>query len=107
MRSQPSLLAQINVSGQAVATSGDYMQYFSPDLAHHHILDSRTGQSPLELASVTVVAPTCLQADALATAVTVLGKKKGIELLEKLPDIEALLVTKDLIEYRSTGFEIR
>ena len=104
-QSQAETIASIEVCDQAVATSGDYMQYFSPDLAHHHILSSRTGYSPTERASVTVVAPTCLQADALATAVTVLGKKKGIELIEKLPNIEALLVTKDLIEYQSTGFE--
>ncbi|MEN8242393.1 MAG: FAD:protein FMN transferase [Chloroflexota bacterium] len=104
---QAGLVASFKVSDRAVATSGDYMQYYSPDLTHHHILDSQTGYSPLEVASATVVAPTCLQADALATAVTVLGISAGLEKINRLPNADALLVTKDLTEYRSRGFNYR
>jgi thiamine biosynthesis lipoprotein len=61
------------------------------------------GYSPLEIASSTVIASTCLQADALATALTVMGKDLGLELIDKLPDVEALLVAKCMSEYRSKG----
>jgi thiamine biosynthesis lipoprotein len=102
---QSHMIASFDVSEQAVATSGDYMQFYSPDLVHHHIIDPRIGFSPSEIASSTVIASTCLQADALATAVTVLGIDKGLELINMLPDVEALLVAKDMQEYSSTGFQ--
>ena len=100
---QSNLIARFEIRDQAVATSGDYLYHFSPDLAHHHIIDPRLGYSPLEIASSTVLTSTCLQADALATALTVLGKDLGLELIDKLPDVEALLVAKDKSEYRSKG----
>ena len=52
-----------------------------------------------------MIAPTCLMAEVLATTLTVLGSEKGIGLIETLPDIEALLIAKDMKEYRSTDFE--
>ena len=52
-----SLLGKFAVRDQAIATSGDYMQPFTPDLSQHHILDPRAGYSAPELASATVVAP--------------------------------------------------
>ncbi|WP_051308894.1 FAD:protein FMN transferase [Desulfogranum japonicum] len=89
----------------AVATSGDYMQYFSKDMRHHHILDPRTGISPPELASATVTAPSVAKADALATAAMVMGPERSMDILASLPDCEALLIGKDLRQYRTTGFQ--
>ncbi|MBM9537505.1 FAD:protein FMN transferase [Desulfobulbus alkaliphilus] len=89
----------------AVATSGDYMQAFSDDLRHHHILDPRTGMSPLELASATVTAPSVALADGLATAAMVLGPKQALTVLEKYTGCEGLLISKDLHQYRTTGFQ--
>lgn len=80
----------------AVATSGDSLHAFAPDLSLHHILDPKRGTSPSELASVTVVAPTCALADALATAVMVCGVQKGVELISAFPGCEALLVDKQM-----------
>lgn len=51
--------------GWAIATSSDRHTSFSPDHQHHHILDPRTGYSPGYWSSVTVLAPTCVMADAL------------------------------------------
>lgn len=83
------------VSGQAMATSGDYLSAFTQDLTLHHILDPRSGLSPAELASVSVVAPSAMDADALSTALMVLGSSEGLQLVDQLPGVEALLVTKD------------
>ena len=56
----------------------------APDgIGGHHILDPRTGASPDAVASVTVVAPTAMLADALGTAAFVLGPAEGIRLLER------------------------
>ena len=63
----------LDVVDRAVATSGDYMQAFTADYEHHHIIDPRTGYSSAELASCTLTAPTAAEADALATMAMVLG----------------------------------
>ena len=88
----------------AVATSGDYLQAFTIDLRHHHILDPRTGMSPPELASATVTAPTVALADGLATAAMVLGPERAITALTRFPGCEGLFVGKDLRQYKTSGF---
>lgn len=98
-----SLITTITVKSKALATSGDYMQAFSQDFVHHHIIDPRTGHSSLELASVSVIAPTVVQADGLATAIMVLGQD-GIWLAEKLPSCEAYAIGKNLDIFKTDGF---
>lgn len=100
---------RLEVSGVGVATSGDYRnrrriggRWFG------HTIDPRTGW-PVEhgLASVTVVAPSCMRADALATAVMVLGPEAGLELIEGLAGCEAALFLREgeqLVEFESSGF---
>lgn len=90
----------------AIATSGDYMQAFSDDLRHHHILDPRTGMSPPELASATVTAPSAALADALATAAMVLGPERSMAAIGTFAGCEALLIGKDLRQYRTNGFQV-
>jgi thiamine biosynthesis lipoprotein len=63
----------------AVATSGDYERYFEQDsVRYHHILDPETGRPSRASASATVVAGTCMDADALATALFVMGPQWGV-----------------------------
>jgi hypothetical protein len=69
------------VSNQAVCTSGDYERVVAAP--EHHILNPRSGTSPSAVASATVVAPSAMLADALATAAFVLGPVEGIRLLER------------------------
>ena len=104
--SHPGLLARTSVHDNAVATSGDYMQTFSTDFSHHHIIDPRTGHSSSWMASVTVASPTTVLADALATTLMVLEPERGLVLLERFPGCEAYLVTKDLEVIKSSGFEV-
>ena len=103
-RVQGEILAEISISNQAVATSGDYLNYFSSDYSRYHILDPHTGASPSELASATVIAASVLEADALSTTMMVLGAKAGLALIESLPTTAVLLVSKDMQIYRSSKF---
>ena len=88
-------LTVIDADNIAVATSGNYERYFDPSRRFHHIVDPHTGYSAQGLISVTIIAPTASQADALATAVFVMGKEKGLDLIQRLETVEALLVTED------------
>jgi len=93
-RKPEAVIAELNLSGEAVATSGDYQKYFIRDgTRYHHILNPRTGWPAAEMISATVIAKNTMDADALATAVFVLGVQKGLALIEKTPEVEALLVT--------------
>jgi thiamine biosynthesis lipoprotein len=100
------LQARLDASDVAVATSGDYMQPFVPDLSQHHILDPRTGASSPELASSTVIAPTAALADGLATMTMVLGARRSVELLEELPECEGYFVSKQLEVSKTSGFTV-
>lgn len=103
-REPDSFVAIADLDGRALATSGDYETNFSADLRSHHIFDPRTGTSPPELASVSIVAPTGLQADALSTAAMVLGKDQALALLAGLPNVDALLITKSGEVVQTAGF---
>lgn len=75
----------ISLRDNSLATSGDYRNFFEHNgKRYSHTIDPRTGR-PVEhgLASVTVVADTCMQADAWATALMVLGPEKGYDFAEK------------------------
>jgi thiamine biosynthesis lipoprotein len=94
-RKPEAYVALAKLSDCCLATSGDYATRFSDDFRRHHIFDPATGRSPQELASVTVAAPSGLDADGAATAVMVLGQERGLKLLQSLPGAEAFLVLKD------------
>ena len=91
---KPGYLCKTNLKNRCLSTSGDYQTKFTEDYRHHHLFDPRTGWSPTELGSVSVLAPTAMEADALSTAVFILGLKKGKQLIESLPEADALFVTK-------------
>jgi thiamine biosynthesis lipoprotein len=96
-------LGVLQLRGQSIATSGDYVQYLTPDMSLHHILDPRTGSSPEHTSGVSVVAPSAMGADALSTAALVLGPEDGMELLDRLDGIEGMIVTKDQRVLTSRG----
>ncbi len=105
-REPDQIIAVLSLKDCAVVTSGDYERSFEEDGGkYHHILDPETGMPAGELASVTVVANTALDADALSTAVFVLGPLRGLALLEDLPDAEGVLITPELEIMVSSGLE--
>jgi len=88
------LLLKLKLADGAVATSGDYQQFVLIEgKRYSHVISRRTGTSVEGLSSVTIVADNATDADALATAVTVMGAEKGLALIEKLPEAEAILAT--------------
>ena len=95
-------LAALN--GRSLATSGDYETRFTDDFSKNHIFDPRSGQSPTELASASILAPTAMQADALSTTAMVLGPERTLALIERLPNVDALLVLKNGRSLRTPGF---
>jgi len=86
-----ALIRTLEVVSGAVCTSGDY-EHRTPDGAEHHLIDPRTGHSAAALTSVTVLAPTALAADGLATAAFILGPEHGRRLLES-QGVTGILVT--------------
>ena len=90
----------------AISTSGDYERYFDEGgQRYHHIIDPATGASARSLRSATVIGPTALRADALSTSVFVLGPERGIELINRLPDVDAVVVTRQKKVLYSDGLE--
>jgi FAD:protein FMN transferase len=98
------VIAIFGVADRAVVTSGDYERVFQQDgRRYHHILDPRTGLPARGLTSVTIVSRDAVLADALATAVFVLGRVEGLALVERLPDAEALLIDEEGAVHTTTG----
>lgn len=95
-RNRGEIVGRFQVSDCAICTSGDYER-------GAHILDPRSGTSVLRVASATVIAPNAMLADALATAVFVLGPSEGIALLDRM-EVQGLIITPALEQHRTKRF---
>jgi len=96
--------------GEAAATSGNYERFvILRGVRYAHILDPRSGRPVTGVAGVTVLAPTAMQADALSTALFVLGPADGLRLLAAQPGCHALWVLDEepLRTIASPGFSAR
>lgn len=91
---QRKILKVIQMKNMAVATSGNYRNYYVKDSVKYvHTIDPTTGFPIIhKLLSASVFADNCMIADAYATAFMVLGVQKSIEVLNRNPDIDAFLV---------------
>jgi FAD:protein FMN transferase len=92
-RQADSIIAKVVSNGRAIATSSDAHCSFSKDLKHHHIFDPKTGYSPNDTASVTVLAPTCAMADALTKVMFMAGPDHAV-LLAKEWQVDVIIVDK-------------
>jgi thiamine biosynthesis lipoprotein len=109
-RDRSDLLGILALKDRAVATSGDYENFFEVDGKRYcHIMDTRTGRPVRGIMSVTILADTSAEADALATAVFPLGADKGMKLIESLEGVDGIIVTgseaDDMKIMMSSGLE--
>lgn len=104
-RVEDKVIGTIDIKNGATATSGDYERFFIKDgVRYHHIIDPKTGFPAAKVQSVTIVAKDGTMADAVSTAVFVMGKEAGMKLIEKLPDAEGLIIDADGNIAMSSGF---
>ncbi|MFW6286782.1 MAG: FAD:protein FMN transferase [Candidatus Sumerlaeota bacterium] len=88
----------------AVVTSGDYERSFVHEgTRYHHIIDPRTGLPSSGVSSVTVISRSAEWADAMATAIFVMGAEEGMALAENRPELEAVMITDDLEVLATSG----
>ena len=105
-RDGAALAAILRLDGRCLSTSGDYASAFTPDFVHHHIFDPASGDSPLELASVTVVAPSAMLADGLSTAFMVMGARQAHALAARLDGVDLMTINKRGVRWKSASFPL-
>jgi len=105
-RQPEKMIASFALSDGAIATSGDYQKYFiKENTRYHHILNPKTGYPVSGVMSATVVTETVMDADALSTALFVMGTKKGLAFINSLKDVEGLLMNQDSTLHFSQGMK--
>ena len=100
--------AGMDLSDATFSTSGDYERFFVRDgRRYHHILDPDTGEPAGRSRSVTIVARSAALADALATGMFIMGPGEGLALIERLADVEGVIVGADNTVAVSSGLRGR
>ncbi len=95
-RREDTVLGFIDLQDEAISTAGDYERYFERDgVRYHHILDPVTLQPARDCQSVTIVARDGITADGLDTGVFVMGRERGLALIEQLPGVGAVIVDRE------------
>ena len=107
-RDDGSVLVWLDLEDEAISTAGDYERFFEREgVRYHHILDPRTLQPARGCQSVTVIAREGVWADGLDTGIFVMGPELGMELVEQLPDVEAIIVDAEGRLLVSSGLKQR
>jgi len=87
------VVTRIPLSDTAVSTSGDYERYFDEGgVRYHHIIDPRTGHSASKVRSATIIGPTATQTDGMSKTAFVLGAEKALEIINRMPEYDAVFV---------------
>ncbi|CCO25489.1 FAD:protein FMN transferase [Maridesulfovibrio hydrothermalis] len=97
--------AVLQLKDAAVATSGGYEIYFDADRSFHHVVNPRTAMSPCKSISVSVTAPTVMEADALSTSAFVMSPKDGVAFVNGLENSECLILGSSGARLCSGGWE--
>jgi len=97
-RPEAGFTSKLQLHNAAVSTSGDTEQSLEIDgRRYSHIIDPATHMGLTSRITVTIVAPRGIDADSIATAVSVLGCERGLAYVESRPEIAALIVTQDAV----------
>ena len=90
------VVTRIPLSDSAMSTSGDYERFFDEDgVRYHHIIDPHTGHSASKVRSATILAPTATQTDGMSKTAFVLGAQKTLEIINRMPEYDAVFITPD------------
>lgn len=105
-RNKNEVALSIPLSNVAISTSGDYERYFlSSGERIHHIINPKTGRSANNTWSATVIGSNATLTDALSTTVFILGAKKGLELINGLADVDAIIIDDEAVMHYSSGLQ--
>lgn len=100
--------ATLQITNGTFSTSGDYERFFIKDgVRYHHLIDPDFGEPATGCRSVTIVTDRAVLADALSTGVFILGPDEGMKLIEQLPDVEGVIVTRENEVLVSSGLRGR
>jgi len=103
-RQPGEVIAVLPLQDVAISTSGDYERYFEADGERcHHVIDPRSGKSPDGIWSVTIIAPSGLITEGLSKSVFVLGRERGLALIESQPGVDAVIVDANGTLHYSSG----
>jgi FAD:protein FMN transferase len=90
------VITRIPITNSAMSTSGDYERYFDEGgIRYHHIIDPRTGHSASKVRSATILGPTATETDGMSKTAFVLGPEKALEIINRMPQYDAVFVTPD------------
>ena len=93
-RGSHDFIAAVQITDGTFSTSGDYERFFMKDgKRYHHLIDPDFGEPARWCRSVTIVTNRAVMADVLSTGVFIMGPDEGMALIEKLPDVEGVIVT--------------
>jgi thiamine biosynthesis lipoprotein len=102
------IFAAVDVSDSTFSTSGDYERFFIQNgRRYHHIIDPDTGEPAMKSRSVTIMSDNATIADGLSTGVFILGPQAGMELIERLPNVDGVIVGADNTVLVSSGLQGR
>jgi thiamine biosynthesis lipoprotein len=103
-RSDGRVVTRLPLADEAISTSGDYERYFEEDgVRYHHILEPGTGRPARAVRSATVLGANATLTDALSTTGFVLGVERGMEIVARLPGVEAVIVDAEGRIFYSDG----
>jgi FAD:protein FMN transferase len=87
------VVTRIPLKDAAMSTSGDYERYFDENgVRYHHIIDPKTGHSARKVRSATIIGPTATQTDGMSKTAFVLGPEKALEIINRMPEYDAVFV---------------
>jgi thiamine biosynthesis lipoprotein len=90
------VVTRIPIVNSAMSTSGDYERYFDEGgIRYHHIIDPRTGHSASKVRSATILGPTATETDGMSKTAFVLGPEKALEIINRMPQYDAIFVTPE------------
>jgi FAD:protein FMN transferase len=103
-RTSDGVVALLPLENVSISTSGDYERFFEQDgVRFHHLIDPHTGESPRGVRSVTILSPDGLTSEALSKIVFVLGAKRGFEIVQAIPGVDAVIVDAEGVLRFSPG----